>query len=168
MPGSNVDFLFALFETQRLLRLYADKQARHFGLTRAQWGVLAKLERTEGMKQAEIAELMEIQPITLTRLIDKLCDLGLIERRSDDSDRRVNRLYLTEAARPLMLKLDGLRRDLTETALAGLDGDEVRRLVEQLETVKDNVRAAIHAAGPNAQTGTADIQTTTLKESHYG
>ncbi|MET0709915.1 MAG: MarR family transcriptional regulator, partial [Tardiphaga sp.] len=68
MPGSNVDFLFALFETHRLLRLYAEKQARRFGLTRAQWGVLAKLERTEGMKQAEIADLMEIQPITLTRL----------------------------------------------------------------------------------------------------
>jgi MarR family transcriptional regulator for hemolysin len=143
MPGSNVDFLFALFETQRLLRLYADKQARRFGLTRAQWGVLAKLERTEGMKQAEIAELMEIQPITLTRLIDKLCDLGLIERRSDDSDRRVNRLYLTEAARPLMLKLTGLRDELTQTALAGLSAADTHLLVAQLETVKNNVREAI-------------------------
>jgi MarR family transcriptional regulator, transcriptional regulator for hemolysin len=143
MPGSNVDFLFALFETQRLLRLYAEKQARRFGLTRAQWGVLAKLERTEGMKQAEIAELMEIQPITLTRLIDKLCDLGLIERRSDDSDRRVNRLYLTEAARPLMLKLADLRNELTHTALAGLSAADTHLLVAQLETVKNNVREAI-------------------------
>jgi MarR family transcriptional regulator, transcriptional regulator for hemolysin len=143
MPGSNVDFLFALFETQRLLRLYADKQARRFGLTRAQWGVLAKLERTEGLKQAEIADLMEIQPITLTRLIDKLCDLGLIERRSDDSDRRVNRLYLTEAARPLMLKLTGLRNELTQTALAGLSAADTHLLVAQLETVKNNVREAI-------------------------
>jgi MarR family transcriptional regulator for hemolysin len=143
MPGSNVDFLFALFETQRLLRLYAEKQARRFGLTRAQWGVLAKLERTEGLKQAEIADLLEIQPITLTRLIDKLCDLGLIERRSDDSDRRVNRLYLTEAARPLMLKLTGLRNELTQTALAGLSAADTHRLVAQLETVKNNVREAV-------------------------
>ena len=148
MPGSNVDFLFALFETQRLLRLYADKQARRFGLTRAQWGVLAKLERTEGMKQAEIADLMEIQPITLTRLIDKLCDMGLIERRSDDSDRRVNRLYLTEAARPLMLKLAGLRNELTTTALAGLSTADTDLLVAQLEIVKDNVREAAQNAAP--------------------
>ena len=146
MPGSNVDFLFALFETQRLLRLYAEKQARRFGLTRAQWGVLAKLERTEGMKQAEIADLMEIQPITLTRLIDKLCDLGLIERRSDDSDRRVNRLYLTEAARPLMLQLNGLRHELTQTALAGLSAADTNLLVAQLETVKNNVREALQTA----------------------
>ena len=148
MPGSNVDFLFALFETQRLLRLYADKQARRFGLTRAQWGVLAKLERTEGMKQAEIADLMEIQPITLTRLIDRLCDMGLIERRSDDSDRRVNRLYLTEAARPLMLKLTWLRNELTKTALAGLSAEDTHLLVAQLETVKNNVREAAQNAAP--------------------
>ena len=148
MPGSNVDFLFALFETQRLLRLYAEKQARRFGLTRAQWGVLAKLERTEGMKQAEIADLMEIQPITLTRLIDKLCEMGLIERRSDDSDRRVNRLYLTEAARPLMLKLTGLRNELTKTALAGLSAEDTHLLVAQLETVKNNVREAAQNAAP--------------------
>ena len=148
MPGSNVDFLFSLFETQRLLRLYAGKQARRVGLTRAQWGVLAKLERTEGMKQAEIADLMEIQPITLTRLIDKLCDLGLIERRSDDSDRRVNRLYLTDAARPLMLKLAALRQELTQTALAGLSAADTHLLVAQLETVKNNLREAAQNAAP--------------------
>src|ERR1700710_1291066 len=133
MPGSNVDFLFALFETQRLLRLYAEKQARRFGLTKAQWSVLAKLERTEGLKQTEIADLLEIQPITLTRLIDKLCESDLIERRSDDSDRRVNRLYLTPASRPLMAKLAALRNEITEAALAGLGSDDVRRLVGQLE-----------------------------------
>ena len=148
MPGSNVDFLFALFETQRLLRLYADKQARRFGLTRAQWGVLAKLERTEGMKQTELADMLEIQPITLTRLIDKLCELGLIERRSDDSDRRVNRLYLTEAARPLLLKLARLRNEITETALAGLSAADTHLLVAQLEIVKDNVREAIQTPAP--------------------
>ena len=63
MPDTNKDFLFALFETQRMLRLYADKQATQFGITRAQWAVLAKLERTEGLKQSELAEMMEMQPI---------------------------------------------------------------------------------------------------------
>jgi MarR family transcriptional regulator, transcriptional regulator for hemolysin len=161
MPGSNVDFLFALFETQRLLRLYAEKQARRFGLTKSQWSVLAKLERTEGLKQTEIADQLEIQPITLTRLIDKLCDLGLIERRSDDSDRRVNRLYLTDAARPLMLKLSQLRNELTDTALAGLSAADTRLLVTQLEIVKDNVREAI-------QTSAASPAPILLKEPTYG
>src|ERR1700736_2952682 len=139
----NVDFLFALFEMQRMLRLYADKQARRHGLTRAQWAVLAKLERTEGLKQTEIADLMEMQPITLTRLIDKLCDAGLIERRSDETDRRVNRLYLTEAAKPLMAKLATLRAEITQTALASLSNADTHRLVDELETIKDNVREAL-------------------------
>ena len=80
---------------------HADRQAARYGITRAQWAVLAKVERTEGLKQSELAEQMEMQPITLTRLIDKLCDNGWIERRGDETDCRVNRLYLRRAARPL-------------------------------------------------------------------
>ena len=102
MPRTNTDFLFALFETQRMLRLYADKLAVRHGITRAQWAVLAKLERTEGLKQSELADMMEIQPISLTRLIDRLCSNDLIERREDPKDRRVNRLYLRPAARPML------------------------------------------------------------------
>jgi MarR family transcriptional regulator, transcriptional regulator for hemolysin len=155
----NVDFLFALFEVQRVLRLYADKEARRYGLTRAQWAVLAKLERTEGLKQTEIADLMEMQPITLTRLIDKLCDAGLIERRSDETDRRVNRLYLTEAARPLMAKLAVLRGEITQLALAGLSNADTHRLVDDLESIKDNIREALASAGG---------QPTKIKEPRYG
>src|SRR5258708_291560 len=113
----DMNFLFTLGELQRLGRGHADKQAARYGITGAQWAVLAKVERSEGMKQSELAELMEMQPITLTRLIDKLCDNGWIERRGDDSDRRVNRLYLRKAARPLLGKLSGLRSELTATAL---------------------------------------------------
>ena len=108
MRGSvDMNFLFTLGEVQRLVRAYADKQAARYGITRAQWAVLAKVERTEGLKQTELAEQMEMQPITLTRLIDKLCDNGWIERRGDETDRRVNRLYLRKAARPLLGKLSG-------------------------------------------------------------
>ena len=101
MTRGSVDqnFLFTLGELYRLLRVYADKEASRFGITRAQWAVLAKVERSEGMKQSELAELLEMQPITLTRLIDKLCDSDWIERRSDASDRRVKRLYLKKAGR---------------------------------------------------------------------
>jgi DNA-binding MarR family transcriptional regulator len=129
----------------RLIRAYADKQAARYGITRAQWAVLAKVERTEGLKQTELAELMEMQPITLTRLIDKLCDAGWIERRGDDTDRRVNRLYLRKAARPLLGKLAGLRSELTATALEGINPADAHRLLAQLESIKENVRNAIQS-----------------------
>jgi MarR family transcriptional regulator, transcriptional regulator for hemolysin len=160
MPRGSVDMhlLFALGEVQRLVRAYADKQAARYGITRAQWAVLAKVERAEGMKQTELAEQMEMQPITLTRLIDRLCDNGWIERRSDDSDRRVNRLYLRKAARPLLGKLSGLRSELTATALEGINASDAHRLLGQLETIKENVRNAIQSANEETQ----------KKEQRYG
>jgi DNA-binding MarR family transcriptional regulator len=101
---------------------------------------------------------MEMQPITLTRLIDRLCDNGWIERRSDDSDRRVNRLYLRKAARPLLGKLGGLRSELTATALEGISPSDAHRLLGNLETIKENVRNAIQNANEETQ----------KKEARYG
>jgi MarR family transcriptional regulator, transcriptional regulator for hemolysin len=160
MTGGPVDmnFLFTLGELQRLVRAYADKEAARFGITRAQWAVLAKVERNEGMKQTELAEQMEMQPITLTRLIDKLCDNDWIERRGDDTDRRVNRLYLCKAGRQLVAKLSGLRSELTATALDGINPTDAQRLLSQLEMIKENVRNAIQ---------TFDGETS-RKEQHYG
>ena len=145
MPRGSADasFLFTLGELHRLVRLYADRQAARYGITRAQWAVLARIERSEGLKQTELAEQLEMQPITLTRLIDKLSDHGWIERRSDDSDRRVNRLYLRKAARPLLGKLSGLRSEITATALDGINPSDAHRLLAQLESIKENVRNAI-------------------------
>ncbi|RZN33329.1 MarR family transcriptional regulator [Bradyrhizobium sp. Leo121] len=144
MPGSvDANFMFTLGELFRLIRVYADKEAARYGITRAQWAVLTKVERSEGMKQTELAELLEMQPITLTRLIDKLCDNGWIERRGDENDRRVNRLYLRKAARPLLAKLAGLRSELTATALEGISPADAHRLLVQLESIKENVRNAI-------------------------
>jgi MarR family transcriptional regulator, transcriptional regulator for hemolysin len=144
MRGSvDMNFLFTLGELQRLVRAYADKQAARHGITRAQWAVLAKVERTEGLKQTELAEQMEMQPITLTRLVDKLCNNGWIERRGDDTDRRVNRLYLKKAARPLLGKLSGLRSEITTTALEGISPADAHRMLDQLDLIKENVRNAI-------------------------
>ncbi|WP_013500384.1 MarR family winged helix-turn-helix transcriptional regulator [Rhodopseudomonas palustris] len=137
------DFIFVFAEVQRLIRAYADRQAARHGITRAQWAVLAKVERAEGLKQSELAEMMELQPITLTRLIDKLCDRGWLERRNDDTDRRCKRLHLREAARPLLAELAGLRAELTATALAGLAPDDAQRLVGQMQIIKENLRGAI-------------------------
>ena len=146
MRGSvDMNLLFTVGELARLVRAYADKQASRFGITRAQWAVLAKVERAEGMKQTELAEQMEMQPITLTRLIDKLADAGLIERRGDDTDRRVNRLYLKKAARPLLAKLAVLKAELTDTALQGISPAEAEQLTTHLEAIKENVRNALQS-----------------------
>jgi MarR family transcriptional regulator for hemolysin len=139
----DMNFLFTLGEVQRLMRAYADKEAARYGITRAQWAVLAKVERYEGMKQTELAEQLEMQPITLTRLIDKLCDNGWIERRGDETDRRVNRLYLKKVARPLLGKLAGLRSEITATALEGIQPADAHRMLAQLEAIRENVRNAI-------------------------
>src|SRR6201990_1579533 len=141
----DINFLFTLGELQRLVRAYADKQAARYGITRAQWAVLAKVKRTEGLKQSELAEQMEMQPITLTRLIDKLCDAGWIERRGDETDRRVNRLYLKDAAKPLLAQLSGLKSELTATAFGGAAPADAERLMTQLEDIKENVRNALQS-----------------------
>ena len=93
---------FALHDVARLLRTYSDQRARELGTTRAQWAVLSRLQRCEGVKQSELAEALDLAPITLGRLIDKLTAAGLVERRDDATDRRAHRLYLTEKAAPAL------------------------------------------------------------------
>jgi MarR family transcriptional regulator, transcriptional regulator for hemolysin len=145
LPRSlNREFAFSLNDVARMLRTYADQKAAQFGITRAQWVVLVRLDRSEGLKQSELAEILELQPISLTRLLDKLCDSGLIERRGDPIDRRAKRLFLTPAARPLLEKLGGLGEDLMATALAGVGPESVEQTIAQLAIVKENLRQAIH------------------------
>src|SRR5262245_64226961 len=98
-------------------------------MTRAQWAVLARLQRSEGLKQSELADMLDLQPITLTRLLDRLSANGLIERRPDPDDRRANRLFLTPAAGPLMEHLDRLGNDLMSTVLDGIDPAAIRPMI---------------------------------------
>jgi len=145
------EFAFRLNDVARMLKTYADQQVRQLGMTRAQWAVLARLEICEGLKQSELAEMLDIQPITLTRLVDRMCDNGLIERRSDPDDRRAKRLYLTPAARPLMERLFVLGRRLMTDVLANVDRADIERMVGQLDVMKENLRSAI-ARGAEAAT----------------
>ena len=142
------EIAFTIMDVARLLKTYADQRARQLGISRAQWAVLIRIERTEGLKQSELAELLDLQPISLTRLLDRLADNGLIERRADPNDRRANRLYLTAAAKPLLARLTELGGDMMETVLDGLDEKSIERMLKQLVTLKDNLRRAISA---NAQ-----------------
>jgi MarR family transcriptional regulator, transcriptional regulator for hemolysin len=147
----NREFAFTLNDVARLLRTYADQRAAEYGITRAQWAVMARLDRSEGLKQAELAELLDLQPITLTRLLDRLSDNGLIERRADPEDRRAKRLFLTPAARPLLQHLDRLAEELMAIALAGVDPASVQLIQARLTTVKGNLREAI--GGKSAKVG---------------
>ena len=146
------EIAFTIMDVARMLKTYADQRARQFGISRAQWGVLVRLERTEGLKQSELAEILDLQPISLTRLLDRLAKSGLIERRADPNDRRANRLYLAPAARPLLAQLTDLGHDMMEHVLAGLDGKSNERLLRDLTAIKDNLRAAI---GRNGSQSTA-------------
>jgi MarR family transcriptional regulator for hemolysin len=139
----NREILFLISDVGRLLRTYADQKARRFGQTRAQWAVLLRLERLEGLKQSDLAEDLDIQPITLTRLVDRLCDNGLIERRADPNDRRAKRLYLTPAARPLLEQISNQVEELAEQVLAGLDPAAIESVLSQLGLARENLRQAI-------------------------
>jgi len=145
MPAQPVtrEIAVNLMDVARMLRTYADQRARQFGISRAQWVVLIRLDRSEGLKQSELAEILDLQPISLTRLLDRLAENGLIERRADPNDRRANRLYLMPAARPLIEQLSKLGNDMMDIVLDGLDGKANERLLRDLTSMKDNLRAAI-------------------------
>jgi MarR family transcriptional regulator, transcriptional regulator for hemolysin len=145
LPRSrNREFGFILNDVARMLKTYADHKASQFGITRAQWVVLVRLDRFEGLKQAELAEMLDLQPITLTRLLDRLAECGLIERRPDPNDRRAKLLFLTAKAKPLIEQLGELGNELMGTSLAGVDREHIELMVAQLAIVKENLRQAIH------------------------
>lgn len=151
MPLANPrrEFAFLVHDVARLLKTYADQKARQYGMTRAQWAVLVRLQRTEGLKQSELAEILDLQPISLTRLLDRLCANGLIERRPDPDDRRANRLFLTPAAKPVVEGLGRLGEALMTTVLEGIDDKTVDLMLGELTLAKDNLRKAIAGnAGP--------------------
>ncbi len=135
---------FALNDVARLLRTYSDQRARELGTTRAQWAVLSRLQRCEGVNQSELAEALDLAPITLGRLVDKLTSAGLVERRNDATDRRAHRLYLTEKALPKLKVLGALAEDVMGKALSGLDEDSVVALQGGLARIKANLKNELH------------------------
>ena len=137
------EMAFLISDVARLLRTCADQRAASIGMTRAQWAVLVRLERVEGLKQTELAEILDLQPITLTRLVDRLCDNGLIERRPDPKDRRAKRLFLTDAARPLLERLHEIGETLMIEVLGGIDETTMATMLGDLDRIKDNLRRVI-------------------------
>ncbi len=142
MPKSfETDLLFVLHDVARLMRVRADQRARAHGMTRAQWVILFYLQIHPGMSQNELAGLVEVEPITIARLVDRLETRGLVERRHDPKDRRVRRLHLTPAAQPFLGLLETYREDLRSRLTCGLDAETVKQLAKSLLTMKDNLLA---------------------------
>src|SRR6185437_9976717 len=130
-----------LVETSRLLRNYIDHRAKTRGTTRAQWIVLFRLRDQEGLSQVDLADVLELQPISLVRLLDRLVEHGLVERRHDPKDRRANRLFLTASGRQLVDDLDGLRDAIANDVLRDLSEDAVKTTLRALRDMKDRIKA---------------------------
>ena len=142
--SSNLGFL--LQEVTRLLRRRFDRLVCDTGLTRSQWQVVARLAKDEGVSQAALAEILEVEPITLTRMIDRLAAKGLIERRPNPRDRRSWALHLTTAARPLLATLEAQAEIARAEAFKGLPAEDIRKLEETLSAIKANLWPLCHNA----------------------
>ncbi len=130
-----------LVESSRLLRNYIDHRAKERGTTRAQWIVLFRLRQNEGLSQVDLADVLELQPISLVRLLDRLVEHGLLERRHDPKDRRANRLFLTAKGKNLVDDLDSLRDAIAIDALHDLPDKTLQTTLDTLREVKERIKA---------------------------
>ncbi len=130
---------FLLNDVSRLMRKRFDERARNLGLTRAQWRVLGHLRRYEGIMQSSLAEILEVETVTLGRHIDRLEDAGWVERRRDPTDRRVWRLHLAKKSQPMIDRLNTLSTEVREHALAEFSAEERDWLFDALQLMKDNL-----------------------------
>jgi DNA-binding MarR family transcriptional regulator len=136
-----------LVESSRLLRNFIDHRAKTKGTTRAQWIVLFRLRQQEGLSQVDLADVLELQPISLVRLLDRLVEHGLLERRHDPKDRRANRLYLTARGRQLVDDLDGLRDAIASDVLHEVPTEAIEITLTTLRDIKDRIKSLSDPAG---------------------
>jgi DNA-binding MarR family transcriptional regulator len=129
-----------LVESSRLLRNYIDHRAKSRGTTRAQWIVLFRLRQQEGLSQVDLADVLELQPISLVRLLDRLVDHGLLERRHDPKDRRANQLFLTASGRQLVDDLDSLRDAIASDVTGELSTGTVQTTLDALHEIKERIK----------------------------
>ena len=136
------DLILLLHDVARLIRVEADKRARTQGMTRAQWVLLLRLSYRPGLSQKEAADLLEVEPITVARLVDRLVALGLIERRADKQDRRVWRLHLRPTATVMLDEIDEHRAAMADFVGAGLSAETRAAMVHGLQRMKANLLLA--------------------------
>ncbi|MGH7073859.1 MAG: MarR family winged helix-turn-helix transcriptional regulator [Stellaceae bacterium] len=132
-------FGFLVNDIARLMRKRFDARARAFGLTRAQWQALVVLRHHEGINQAALAEALDLEPITVGRLIDRMEEAGCVERRADAADRRVHRLYISERTGPMMSQLEKVAQTLQEEFFYGLSTVDRDELLDLLVRIRANL-----------------------------
>jgi len=143
------DLLLLISDTARLISTYADRLARRHGMTKAQWVVLIRLDRHPGLSQKDLADMMEVEPITVGRLVDRLERRGLVAREPDEQDRRIWRLRLLPTAMPLLKIMVGHRADIAAMIGTGIPDAVAATMRVGLMQAKTNVNAALrHADGP--------------------
>jgi MarR family transcriptional regulator for hemolysin len=133
------DLLFLLHDVARLLRHEADRRAAAHGMTRAQWVILFWLKHQPGLSQKELSEILEVEPITVARLIDRLEGRGMVERRPDPKDRRIWRLHLLPPAEPVLLEMMRERAAMHRMATANIDLETERTMIEGLTRMKATI-----------------------------
>ena len=136
-----------LVESSRLLRNYIDHRAKSRGTTRAQWIVLFRLRQQEGLSQVDLADVLELQPISLVRLLNRLVEQGLLERRHDPRDRRANRLFLTASGRQLVDELDSLRDSIASDVLRDIPTEAIETSLQTLRAIKERVKGSAEPPG---------------------
>ncbi len=129
---------FKIGETAHALRKAFDRRAVGLGVTRAQWKVLFRLDRQPGLRQIELADMLDIEPITLSRIVDRLEESALVERRPDPADRRAWRIHVTAQAQPLIAKLKAVAADLAADAFSGIDPKDIETATQVLERMREN------------------------------
>src|SRR3954469_16135884 len=139
------NFAFEVAETAQALRRAFDRRAAALGVTRAQWRGLAPLGRGGGVREGALAGGLDLEPITLCRMIDRLAEAGLVERRADEADRRAWRIHLTAPSRPIVEELRGMAERFLDDALAGVSEKEQARVRQILARVRANLAPAAEA-----------------------
>ena len=149
------NFGFLLNDVARALRTTFDRRVRDMGLTRSQWWVLMHLFRNDGITQAELADMLEVERPTLGRLLDRLEANGWVRREEHDADRRAKRVYLTDAVAPSMRKMRRIAAEVRRDALSGLNDAEQERFVDTLLCIKANLAAvnALNSESPSRTNG---------------
>lgn len=143
---------FLVSDLARLLRRTMDRRLQSLGLTQAQWRALVHLSRSEGLTQAALAESLEIQPITLTRLLDRMQSAGWVERRTHPLDRRAVQLYLAPRSQPILVEMNARATEILSEAMRGIAAGAQKQVLDTLERIKQNVVAA-EAAATGTETG---------------
>jgi DNA-binding MarR family transcriptional regulator len=141
---------FEIGETAHALRKAFDRLAVGLGVTRAQWKVLFKLTRTPGLRQVELADMLDLEPITLCRIVDRLEEAGLVKRTRDPEDRRAWRLHVTQKAQPLVDQLHDIGGELVKQAFAGIDRKDIATTRKVLARARENAgRAGVSKRASN-------------------